>query len=149
MRSALGIAISDEGFVTDDFSRDGRRVGWAPLDRASAGTLEMQGNDGLALPQWPIQYFEAALEDRVDLVTLHRTSGESSFGCSNDHLSLASVMGEEKQCGPSGGFKRGGVTKVRSGWPKWHHPSLVTIEDQRAHSESCSAQFDSSIGRVD
>jgi hypothetical protein len=61
MRSALGIAISDEGLVTDDFSSDGRRVGWAPLDRASARTLEMQGNDGLALPQWPIQYFEATL----------------------------------------------------------------------------------------
>jgi len=41
MQSALGIAISDKDIVTDDYSGDGRRVGWTPLDRASAGTLEM------------------------------------------------------------------------------------------------------------
>ena len=69
MQSAIGIAISDEEVVTDDYSGDGRRIGWAPLDRAFTGTLEVQGNDGLALNQWPIQYFAAALEDRVDLVT--------------------------------------------------------------------------------
>ena len=67
MKSAIGIAISNEDVVTDDHSSDGRRVGWAPLDGASAGTLEMQGNDGLALTQWPIPYFDAALKDRVHL----------------------------------------------------------------------------------
>ena len=89
MEPSFGFAIGDEGILMDDFARDGRRIGWAPLDGASTGTLEMQGNDGLALTQWPIPYFEAALKDRVDLVTPHQTSGESSLGCSNDHLSLA------------------------------------------------------------
>ena len=94
MKSAIGMAISDEDVVTDDHSCDGRRVGWAPLDGASTGTLEMQANDGLALTQCPILYFEAALKDRVQLVTPHQTSGESSLGCSDDHLSLARVVGQ-------------------------------------------------------
>ena len=115
VQSAIGTAISDEDVVTDDYSGDRRRVGWTPLDRAPAGTLEMQGNDGLALTQWPIQYFEAALWDRVNLVAPHRTSGESSLGCSCDHLALARVVGDENQRGPSGGFKGGGVTRVRVG----------------------------------
>jgi hypothetical protein len=41
MQFAIPIAISDQDFVTDDHSGHGRRVGWAPLDGASAGTLEM------------------------------------------------------------------------------------------------------------
>jgi hypothetical protein len=61
MRFPIGIALSQEDVVTGDYSGEGRRAGWAPLDRASAGTLEMQGNDGLAFTQWPVQYFEAAL----------------------------------------------------------------------------------------
>jgi hypothetical protein len=89
MKSTIGNAISDEDVVTDDHSGNGRRVRWAPLDGASAGTLEMQGDDGLALTQRPLPYSEAALKDRVHLVTPHQTSGESSLGCSNDHLSLA------------------------------------------------------------
>jgi hypothetical protein len=95
LKSAIGIVIRNEDVVTDDDSRDGRRVRWAPLDGASAGTLEMQGNDGLALTQWPVPYFDAALKDCVvHLVIPHGTSGASSLGCRNDHLSLVWVVGE-------------------------------------------------------
>ena len=53
----------------------------------------MQGNDGLALIQRPIPDFDTALKYRI-LVTPHGTSGESSFGCSNDHFSFVWVVGE-------------------------------------------------------
>ncbi len=94
MKSVMGIGITDEDVATEDHSGHGRTVGWAPLDGASAGALEMQGNDGLALTQGPIPDLDTALNYLVHLVTPHRTSSESSLGCSNDHFSFAWVVGE-------------------------------------------------------
>jgi hypothetical protein len=59
----------------NDFPGDRRRIGWTHHDGDAVETLEMQSNDGLALTQWPISQFNAALQYGVYLVATDRTSG--------------------------------------------------------------------------
>ena len=79
MKSSFGSGVGDEGILLDDLPRDGRRIGWTPHDGAAIETLEMQSKNGLALAQWTIPQCEAALKDRVYLVTLYGTSGKGSL----------------------------------------------------------------------
>ena len=86
-------AIGDEGRFMDDFPGDGRRIGWTPPDGAAVETLEMQSNNGLALAQWSIPQFEAALKNSVYLITLRRTSAKGPLNSGSQRFAFGRIVG--------------------------------------------------------